>query len=185
MVDPHLPDILEGVVSRVDAAFSARLTDPFHVFFEKGMYNQVWREIKENDPAYENTFPLIWLVMPYEMKRNNFRIWGLGNVSLRIIARSSSKYTQQQREDLVFKPRILPIYKQLMKEIGREKWFSFPGPNQIKHRPIMRPFWTMGNPAGTDSKNLFDAEVDEMYILNLELPIKLQNCSVASFPGTT
>ena len=58
MVKPFLPDIIKDIVARVDASFSARATDPFDVFFDKGLLQQV---IKSVNKADEN-FPLVWLV---------------------------------------------------------------------------------------------------------------------------
>lgn len=183
MVEPYLPDIIEGVVARVNAVFSTRATDPFNVFFEKGNYQQVNRELQKNDPQHLNSW-MIWLPMPFNVKRGNFKIFGVATCNLHIIAKSSHLLTQQERDDTIIKPRLIPIYEVLIHELARERWFSFSGPHQIKHRPLIVPFWTMGDSAGTDVKNYFNMEVDDYVIADLELPIRSQNCKTAGYSPT-
>jgi hypothetical protein len=177
-MDPYLPDIMEGVVARVSAAFEARDDDPFPVFFDKGVYSQVCKNIYANNP---DSFPLVWLIMPYTMKRQNFAIYGEVRCEIVIAMPTDSKFTQQQRDDFSFKPRLIPIYEVLMQEIAREKWFSFK-PGIVTHNQTIRPYWGGGDVNGSDTPNLFKKEVDAISISNLTLSIKRQNCSVGDYP---
>jgi hypothetical protein len=177
-MDPYLPDIMEGVVARVSAAFEARSVDPFPVFFDKGVYSQVSKNIYANNP---DKFPLVWLVMPFTTKRENFSIYGEVRCELIIVMPTDSKFTQQQRDDISFKPRLLPIYKVLLQEIARERWFSLKSPN-VWHNQTIRPYWGGGDVNGSDTPNLFKKEVDAISISNLLLSIRSQNCSVGDYP---
>lgn len=151
MVKPWLPDIIEGVVNRVNASFSTRSIDPFNVFFDKGLLQQVIRSVNKAD----GNFPLVWLVYKFnEDFGKNISIEEEVSFQLIISMPTDNKYTQQQREDLTFKPRLLPIYEQLLFEMKREMWFTHQ-PGQIRHSRHIAPYWTMGSPNGQDVGNLF------------------------------
>jgi hypothetical protein len=177
-MDPYLPDIMEGVVARVSAAFEARSVDPFPVFFDKGVYSQVCKNIYANNP---NSFPLVWLIMPFTTKRENFNIYGEVRCELIIAMPTDSKFTQQQRDDISFKPRLIPIYEVLLQEIAREKWFILK-PGKVGHNQTIRPYWGGGDVNGSDTPNLFKKEVDAIGISNLTLSIRRQNCNVGDYP---
>lgn len=180
--DPYLPDIMEGVVARVNAAFSLRPEDPFNVFFEKGNMSQVGRQVYANG---NSNGPMVWLVMPFAgVRGKDFSIWGNITCNLLITIPTDGKYTQQQRDDQSYKPRLLPIYDVLMQEIKRERWFSFAGPNRIEHVQVIRPYWGGGDVNGVNTPNLFKKEVDAIGIDNLQLRVKLSNnnCNPADYP---
>lgn len=179
MADPFLPDIMEGVVSRVSAAFQARPSDPFEVFFDKGIYSQVSRNVYENP----DNFPLVWLVYPYITRRNDFRIYGEATCDVIIAMPTDNKFTQQEREDISYKPRLLPIYEVLLQELARERWFSFASADKVMHDQVIRPYWGGGDVnSGGDTANLFKKEIDAISISNLKLTLKRQNCSTVDYP---
>lgn len=176
---PYLPDIMKGIVARVDAAFSTRATDPFNVFFDKGIHSQVSRSVYANP----SNFPLVWLVMNFIEKRGtNPTIWGEISCNLTIAMPTDNKFTQQQRDDISFLPRLIPIYDVLMQEVARERWFSFGGPGKVEHFRLIRPYWGGGDINGVDGKNLFQKQIDAITISGLKLPIKLQNCNPSDYP---
>ena len=181
--DPYLPDIMEGVVARVNDAFANRPVDPFNVFFDKGNYSQVSRSVYGKDSKKVSTWPLVWLSMPYTGGRGkDFSIWGEVTCNLHIAMPTDNKFTQQARDDLSFKPRLLPIYEVLMQEIARERWFQFQGPGRIEHTQVIRPYWGGGDVGGADTPNLFKKNVDAITISGLKLRIKLQNCNASLYP---
>jgi hypothetical protein len=193
MVKPWLPDIIEGIVSRVNASFSTRSTDPFDVFFDKGLIAQVMRSVNKAD----GNFPLVWLVYKFdEQFGKNISIEEEVSFQLIISMPTDNKYTQQQREDITFKPRLLPIYEQLLFEIKREMWFTHQ-PGQIKHSRHIAPYWGMG--ATTDTGNLFwqgqqGKFADAIFLTFEGLKIKRRPCApsggypvhdVSAYPITT
>lgn len=152
MVTPYLPDIIQGCVARIDASFFARGTDPFHVFFDKGILPQVKRSIYKAD----GNFPLVWLVMKYdEIFGSNFAINSIVSFELVIAMPTEPGYTQQQREDTSFTPRLIPICNQLMLEIARERWFIATAQHRPKPNIQLLPYWGMGDVDGADQPNLF------------------------------
>src|SRR5690606_35452057 len=115
-VDPYLPDIMKCIVARVNTVFETRDEDPFSVHYDRGLYNQVG-----NDRLSENSgFYIVWLVMPFaENSPDNDSYYADATCELFIAAPTDSNYSQQQREDINFYPRLVPIYRQLIEEIKR------------------------------------------------------------------
>lgn len=180
MVKPYLPDIINNCVARVDAAFSLRADDPFNVFFDKGILPQVRRSVYQAD----GNFPLVWFVMKYDENfGTNFSIYSEASFQIIIAMPTENTYTHQQREDISFKPRLLPIFDQLMMEIKRERWFYTVGDNSIKHSRSILPYWGMGDVEGADQDNLFKGKkIDAISIYIKGLKIQRQNCSNAPYP---
>lgn len=177
MQSPYLPDIMEGVVTRVSDAFFARATDPFKVFFDKGIQKQVGRSIYQKGLDKTDTFPLVWLVMPFTEKRGDASVFSEDSCTIIIAMPTDNKYTQSDRDLYTFKPRLIPIYEVLLQEIARERWFILQGPNKISHTRIFRPYWGGGDVSGADSDNLFKKKVDAIAITGLQLKLNYQNCN--------
>lgn len=163
---PYLPDVMQGVVARVNTNFSTRGADPFNVYFAKGIHTQAARDLY----ASPNNYPLVWLVMNYpEVRGKDPTIYGEITAMLFLLAPTTAEYTQQQRDDLVFKPRLLPLYANLMDEIAAEPAFQFRGSAAIDHTRQVRPYWGGGGINGIDTPNLFEKNVDAITIVNLKL----------------
>lgn len=158
MVGPYLPDIMEDVVQRVNERLA------FTVYYSKGIHPQVSRELSK-----QVNWPLVWFYMPMDIRFGNWRVWGEANVEIYICANATNTATQQQREDVNFKPTLIPVYEALMEEIRAEGWFQFPaGP--VKHTMQVLPFWGLG--AGTDKENMLNKTVDCIRIKIPVLPIR-------------
>jgi hypothetical protein len=182
MVTPYLPDIMQGVVERVSAAFQARFDDQFAVFFEKGNHPQVSRAVYQTDKTGTGHWPLVWLEMPEKITFGNWRIYGEAEIELYLVMPTDNKFTQQQRDDLSFKPRLTPIYEVLMQEMKRERWFQT-GYGPIQHSRMLLPFWGFGAVNGVDVKggNMMGKNVDAIRIRIPKIAIKRQNCGSASY----
>jgi len=169
---PYLPDIMQGVVARVDNYFWTRPDDKFHVFFDKGILRQVAKKVAEEK---NQNVPLVWLVMNFDDEMGKtMDLFSCTYCNLIIAMPTQPGYTQQERDDIVFKPVLLPIYQVLMNEIFKEPWFSFPTREGILHKRRIRPFWGIGEVNGADRENLFKMFVDVVMIQNLELNIRDQ-----------
>lgn len=166
---PYLPDIMQGVVERVDNTFFSRLVDPFHVFFDKGLYAQVGRNVRDNP----NDFPLIWLIMNFtEDRGSDYGVFADITCDISISMPTKNEYSQQERDDMTFKPRLLLIYEQFIKEVSKEPMFVVHTEKRVKHTRVIRPYW--GGSVKTDgTKNLWDEiYADEVYIRNLKFKLK-------------
>lgn len=173
-VDPYLPDIVKCIVARVNSIFENRVSDQFSVYYGRGLYQQVG-----NDRLMDSTgFILIWLVMPFtEFGSKDKSYYADAVCDVFIATQTDGNYTQQQREDLNFYPRLLPVYKQFIEEIKREtkldNW-SMTRPNRI-----LLPYWGGGDVAGPGQPNLWKNYVDCIKIPGLKLKIEnTKNCTV-------
>lgn len=168
---PYLPDIFEGIVARVNTIFSTRPTDPFTVYYDKGIYTQVAKNIYKLANA---TFPLVWLVMNFvENFGDDLEIAYSTTAHLIIAMPTDEKFTQEQRDEQKFKPRLIPIYDTLIDEIWKDENLQFEGPKEsVKHKRSLNPYWGGGPTNGTDNKNLFDNYIDAIQVIGLELKIK-------------
>lgn len=180
---PYLPDIMQALVARVNTTYSTRTDDAtkqFTVFFDKGLYSQVAREVY-NAPPDAPKFPLCWLVMKFpENRGKDFSIWGEVNCRLILAMPTDNTYTQQQRDDLIYKPFLLPIYDSIIAEVARERRFQFQGSGNIVHTRTLLPYWGGGDVGGQDSDNLFKQKIDAIDISGLKIRLRNDNCFSAA-----
>ena len=168
-MDPYLPDIMQSVVAKVSTILQS--TFSFAAFFDKGNQSQVSKSIHDN----KDHFPLVWLKMPFTVKRGNHGIFGKVRTDLILAMPTENTYTQQQRDTLVYKPYLLPLYEALIKQIAIEKMFSFSGPESLAHDQVIMPYWGGGAINGTDNMNLFEKNIDAIGIIGLEINIRNKN----------
>lgn len=179
MVKPYFPDIVQNCVRRVNDSFSNRTVDPFSVFFDKGIIQQVRRTVY----AAQQNFPLVWLVFKYDEIFGNPRFYSSVSFEVVIAMPTDNTYTQQQRDDISYKPRLLPIADQLIAEIQREYEFSSPGIDQLKYLRKILPYWGQGDVNGTDADNLFKRKIDAISLKFTDVLIKnpKNNCLIPRY----
>lgn len=163
-MDPFLPDIIQSVVGRIGAKVG------FPVFFDKGNLSQVSKSV-----AVNNSFPLVWLRMPFTAKRGDPHLYGVMMCDLFIAMPTDSNYTQQLREDINYKPKLLPVYQEFLRQLQIEKKFWFTGIGAIEHSMTIMPYWGGGAIEGTNAKNMFEKEIDAIGITGLKLTVR-KNC---------
>ena len=173
MQHPYLPDIIQSIVSRVDAVFAGRTVDPFNVFFDKGNYAQAWKDAYQ----FTGSNPLVWFAMPYSSQRGRTpNFYADTTFTLWVVMPTDSLFTQQQRDDNTIKPRLLPVYDVLLQEIEREGWFSFSKSPTPEHTMVILPYWGMGTANGTDADNFFGSKYDAIKLVDIKCTINLENC---------
>lgn len=169
-MSPYLPDIIRKVVARVDALMMESAVDPFHVYFDHGNQSQVSRSVyKAGD-----TFPLVWLVMPYDMVRGrDFSVFADVTCQIIIAMPTDKDFTQTERDAQVIKPRLIPIYDELMIQLNDEYELSTELLNKTPHTATVWPYWGGGYiNSGGDTKNLFENFIDAISITDLRFKIK-------------
>lgn len=178
MVDPYLPDIIKDVIGRVNTSFSNRVVDPFSAFFDKGILSQVRRSVYLAD----NNFPLVWLVYIYKEVFDSPRYYSIVPEFKLIIALPTlNTYTQQQRDDISYKPRLLPLADQIQMELNRDHSFSHTGP--VKCTKELLPYWGAGDVNGTDQANLFSGKfIDAISLTFSNIVIKKPTCLIFTYP---
>lgn len=176
MVSPYLPYLIKEVVANVNTIFSTRASDPFNVFFDHGLYVSVADNIykKQNQGVEEaGIFPLIWLITPsidIDPSVAKDAIYGTATFDMIIAMPTSNEYTQDQRDQLVFIPRLLPIYDELVKQLEISDYFKKTLKPIVEHYRY-RPYWG-GIEGGTDQKTLFKNFIDAIHVTGIRLDIK-------------
>lgn len=167
---PYLPDLLKVIVAKVNQAFVDRSVD-IEAFFDYGLVSQVTRSVVKNP----DNFPLIWLAynLAEDVEGNPAESFST-KVSIYIMAKTDNKFTMAER-DANFKDILLPIYQELLRQIGNSVVFGKPSLTDLKHTRIMRPYWGGGDANGVDTDNLFKKKVDAVHIQSLRLKVK-QEC---------
>lgn len=161
----YFPDILEDVFARISQFFETRAQDTFSVQFDHGLYEQVG-----NDRAKAATTDdvLAWLQMPFDEDQAEDDSYAT-DVTCRIIIaiETDNKYTQQQREQINFFPRLVPVYERLKYELKNEPRLS----NQYKLalRKRFVPFWGGGDVNAPAQNNLWNKKFDCYDISNIKL----------------
>lgn len=175
-VEPYLPDIIKLAVARVSSVFSTREDDAFSVYYGKGLYEQVGKDRFLTDEG----FVLVWLVMPFaEDGPIDNSYFADANCKVLIAVNTNANYTQQQREDINFHPRLIPVYKQFIYELKNEP--KLLNADIITHTRRLLPYWGGGDVNGGGQTNLWKNYVDAIEINNLKLKIgHLDECLFTS-----
>ncbi len=177
MVDqtvPYLPDILREVASSVNDITTAFAPgDSFTIGFDHGIYSQVGKDI------YDKAKPdvLVWLLIGNNNDRGrNYAIFSEVRCDLIIYTKTDNKYSQIERDNISYKPKLLPAYDLFIKQLNLNKGI-LPVGNSRRHSFRLAPYWGGGDVGGQDTKNLFKNFVDAIEIKNLELKLKyFNNC---------
>ena len=165
--DNYLPDIFSNIVERVNDTFANRVTDPFNVEFNSGLYEQVVTD-KTKNPT--NPDILVWLIMPIKVIQNSNFLYGVASPSIIIAKPTDTNYTQAERENLVFSPRLFPVYNEILKQVKADKNIS-PGLT-LNHEQHILPYWGGGEGMSPGQTNLWKFYVDAIKVNFLDLKIR-------------
>lgn len=177
----NISDVFREIVQRVSAKVTPFLPGTENisgVYFDYGHYTDIRERLVAKSKSLEtksNRFPLIAMFEDFRIRRGDEGLTGIADMTLIILYHSNKVKTRQQREDDVFKPILIPIYNELLRQIKLSGKFMVYSESQIKHDMIKRPHW--GDPAmyGNDSY-LFDTVLDGIELRNLSLTTFLNNC---------
>lgn len=173
-IEPYLPDIIKLVTARVNAVFEARETDPFSVFYDKGLYNQVGNDrLKTGD-----NYLTVWFIMPYsEDAPRDGSYYADAAFDVIIAIKTEANYTQAEREETNFFPRLIPVYKEFIRQLKREtKLENDSFENIYKHTKRFLPYWGGGDIAAPGAQNLWKNNADCIMISGLKVKISNTKC---------
>lgn len=132
---------------------------------------------KEKDSVFKyQRYPVIILRLdaeePIIKKVKNF------NLNIGILHYTDKNYTREQRDEFVFKPILLPLYVEFIKQLKASRIFMWPGNLNIPdHRPINRYYWgTQGSENTGNVKNIFTDPIDAVEIVNLKINRGITRC---------
>lgn len=165
--DNYLPDIFHNIIERVSNTFSTRPSDPFNVEFNHGLHEQVVVD-KLRNPT--NPDILVWLIMPLKIVRTNKLLYGVASPSIIIAKPTDTNYTQAERENQVFFPRLYPVYNEILTQIKGDKNLS--NGLTINHEQQILPYWGGGEGNSPGQPNLWKFYVDAIKVNFTDLQIR-------------
>ena len=161
------------VVSQVKAALNLA-----NLNYLYGYLSEVKERLAQDSLTAEfraKKYPLVWLVEPFTVSGGGPNNAGSTSLQFFIINDSTTGWTRQQRTDNNYKPIIIPIYHELLKQI-QVKSDVFEIVNIAKHSYTDRPFW------GKDQQNAINDVFDCREITGLEINIaNKRNCEFKTF----
>lgn len=167
--------IEEEIGAAVEATRVSLALDNLNYIF--GYFNEVNQTIEQNSKVVD----LAKLIYPCVILKLNFTLdhsqWGWFGFTrgLDIIIMTDTKvdYIAKQRLDINFKPTLIPIELELLKQIGKRKAFDNHWPDRMKYQSISGYFW------GNEQKAVLTDTVDSKIIRGLELKVNNNpNCLV-------
>lgn len=177
----YIVDIFRGIVAATSAALLTQLqaADPLitGVHFDYGHYTDIRNRItaKEGNPAEKQDItPLIALFEDFRITKGQAGIFGIAGLKFIILHSSDKGYTRQQREDLIFRPILYPVYWEFLRQIKLSGKFMYYG-TELSHDQINRPHW--GDPELYGNKGyLLNRVLDGIELDRIELKTYLPNC---------
>ncbi|MES2620241.1 MAG: hypothetical protein V4615_05245 [Bacteroidota bacterium] len=165
---------MKDVVARVSATMQSRSADSFPVYFDYGLYVDVANNLYKGALANESTYPLIWLVA----NRSSFKkgdtpyVFGRAKMDIIVAMPTNPAYTWEQRLAEVFKKRLVPVYSELMYQIGQTPAFCSPDPEAVLHDWEKKIYWGGAEAGQPNTKNYFSNFIDALQIQNMELEVE-------------
>lgn len=129
----------------------------------------------QSDTERYKKYPLVHLVRDFSEERGQMMgVYATVSLTIFIIHQSMCAYKVEDRETLVFKPVLYPIYYEFLNQLKKSSWVMNGGVDTFRHTKIDHVFW--GDRQLEGSKNILNDYVDAIEIRNLQLQILSQNC---------
>lgn len=167
--------ILEDEVGLIVAKASNSLS--ISINYQYGTWDEINTLLAQYSKTLEYSklkFPLFWFTQPYTIRRVDGGYFGDTSLRFFIIVDSNKDWTPAQRMELNYKPVILPIYREFIKQFVASTYlFEDPLDQHLPHDVTRRPYW------GEEQQQQIDDVVDGLEINNLKLKISNNpNCFI-------
>ena len=170
--------LLQTIQANETAALGSSLIQ--QIRYSKSSFDELVETLSQADKSGEeryNKYPLIHLVQDMTIERgNDIGIFGTANINIIFIHQSMQTYKIDDRDAMVFKPVLWPMYYMFMEQLKLSFWVgdSWDITGEFKHRVIKKAFWGSRHLQG--SQNVLNDFVDALEIQNLQLKINYSNC---------
>lgn len=117
-------------------------------------------------------YPLIAVLTDVIVNRDKQEYYGRTSLRVLIATESNKNYRADEREELSFKPVLLPLYYQFLEQIRKCGHFVINYDEGIPHEYTKRLYWGHNGLFGQSTDIDFKDYVDCIEITNLQLTIK-------------
>lgn len=174
---PSISDAFRSVVTATEAAIIADTslnwgTLPKKVYFKQGTVKEITAILTgyTTAPFKDQKYPLVILVRDIREKVNK-QLFGLGSsfkCRVLIVTITSPNLRADDRETQNFKPILLPIFEELIRQVSKSKLFGMPRINDMEIIKWDCYFY------GTreNDKNIFNDYIDAIDIESITLNTK-------------
>lgn len=176
-------DIFREIVSKVSKNITCKLQEVNKnikgVFYEHGHYVEILNTLSnaENSPTrFDKKYPLIALIedIRYRTSPNGFKE---ANFDLIICYNTIDMAVSQDRYKEVINPILIPIYDELIRQIGLSgKFANYTFPHDMITRPYYGVEQQKGNGTNANRGNIFTDMLDAIEIRNMRLNLYNNNC---------
>lgn len=168
--------LFSQLVAKVNTATMARVV-PFPTFYDYGRYIEVTRNLMQKDSGIttkDKKYPLIWIVVPYDVTETIPGIdCEIKNMQIIIATVTKQASTTPERITDNFIPYLWPIYDELRKQIDNSGFFSDIDYENL-HIRTDQPYWDGKD--GTSAANFFGDYIDAIQLKNIRLKVTEQTC---------
>lgn len=169
-----LTDEIETIVAAAKTALGLSVLNYQYGFIQE--LNQTLKEMEASPAAYASKFPLVYLAEPFTIVRGQESVFGVAKPDLFIINTTTKEWKAKQRMDNNYKPILLPIYREILKQIVKSPVFQHLSSEKIPHTLTKGYYW------GENQQTVLNDAVDCLKIGGLELPITHKsNCFISNF----
>ncbi|GAC1392813.1 MAG: hypothetical protein NVSMB46_09590 [Candidatus Saccharimonadales bacterium] len=184
----YIPDIIGDVVkatqdkvlSQIQAAETLALGSSMiqQIRYSKSSFDELIETLAQADGSKDerfNKYPLIHLVRDFpEDRGQDAGVYATATLGIVFIHQTVNTYKIDDRDEKVFKPVLIPIYEEFLRQLWKSSWTFGNDKGQYKHRKINRAFWGNRNLQG--AKNMLNDYVDAIEVINLQLKFNFSNC---------
>lgn len=172
----NIPGLFQTIAGRVNETFSERLTNPFNVYFDHGVYDTVNKNLQFRDESItlkEAKYPLIWLVTPLRTDKPIGADYAaeILDADILILMGTNNEVSNDERNTKYFEPFLRPIYQEFLRQIDLSCYFDVLSANAIPHEVKEWPYHS--GPEDVSGKfNLFKDFIDCIQIRRLRLKVQ-------------
>lgn len=179
-IEDDLRDITEKVSDAILSDLQSVAPSIKGVFFEFGTPDELIETLTQKGKTTigkDLKYPLIFLFVDVKEPRGYVGDYADLRLRIAIINFTSPTYKAKDRLEKNFKPIIMPVYYEFMRQIALSGNIFLGASNveNIKHTTIRRYFWGRESEGGSTANKLGDY-VDGLEIENLELKYYLNRC---------
>lgn len=173
------PDVtfLDSLKANETAALGSSLIQ--QIRFSKSSFDELIETLMQEDKSGTGRFtkyPLVHLVQDMRIDRGaDVGLFGTGFINIIFIHQTRQAYKIDDRDELVFKPVLWPMYYMFLERLKFNNWIfeTWDVTGEFRHSITKRAFW--GNRQLKGSANILNDYVDALE-LNIQIKFNFTNC---------